>query len=720
MVIDAVQVKTPVILQMDNAECGSVALAIILAYFGRYVPPSEVREICDVSRDGSKAINLIKAARQYGLEAHGMQLNMENIRLLPPPFIIYWQFNHFLVVEGFGKDQVYLNDPATGPRSVTIQEFAQSFTGVALFLRPGAEFQRGGYPEPSILKLLWRQLSGERRRFFYMSVVAIAAVIPMIGLAFFAKVFLDKILLGGQTDWLPGLLRCMLITALLMAGLVWIKRYFLQRLTVKLKLTNVPALVWRLLNLPLKFFQQRATGDLAERVEADYRLSERLPDQTSQWIIGSFMMMIILLMILLLSWPLAIINLIAAVVMGGLFLMNARRRADLSRGLVQTDGKLSAIEMNGVQIIETLKSSVVENQFFNYWAAVHTQKLMHQQRIMSSETWLKVMTILFQGINIVLILGLGTWLIIQNQLSAGGLIAVQILVIAFTRLLMEALEASEYCVKLTGEISRITDINRHAPENILSSTPGEIHLSQPTAQPILELRNIEFGYSKLEPPIFVNISLRINAGERVAIVGPTGGGKSSMAKLICGLYPAWAGEILVQGIPLKQISRAGLARFIGLVDQQIFLFAATIRDNLTLWNSEVADDDVYKALQLAKIDDVVNERGGLDCWVEELGKNFSGGQVQRLEIARALLANPHLLILDEATSALDPLVEEQIYQNLRRQNRSLLIISHRLSTIRDCDQIIVINEGKIVQQGRHDSLIQSSGLYQELVSLEIQ
>ena len=268
--------RTPAILQMDSAECGAVALAIIMAYFGRYVPLSEVREACDVSRDGSKAINIIKAARRYGLDAHGMQLTMDNVQLLPPPFIIYWQFNHFLIVEGFEGEQVYLNDPATGPRTETIEEFSRSFTGVALFMTPDADFRSGGKAEPGIFKLLWQYLAGSRGSFFYIVFVALSLSLPMAGLAFFTKIFLDNILLGGQRDWLPGLLLAMLGSALMMGALTWLKRYYLIRLYMKLKLSGTLKFFWRLLHLPLSFFQQRASGDIAERVEAHSYLANTL------------------------------------------------------------------------------------------------------------------------------------------------------------------------------------------------------------------------------------------------------------------------------------------------------------------------------------------------------------------------------------------------------------------------------------------------------------
>ena len=708
--------KTPVIIQMDNSECGAVVLAIMLAYFRRYVPPSEVREVCGVSRDGSKAINIIKAARKYGLEAHGLQLSLEAIQELPPPFIVYWQFNHFLIVEGFDKDKVYLNDPATGPRTITMKEFAVSFTGVVLFMNPGADFKTGGQPEPGLMQILWQRLAGSRSQFFYIIFITLSLSIPIISTAFFAKIFLDDIWLAGQHEWLPGLLLCMAIAALLMALLTGLRRYYLIRLYFKLKLTGISRFFWRLLHLPLNFFQQRASGDITERIESHSYLADILTNKLASNIADLFSLILSGTVMIVLSPILAMVTILVTVINFLLLFLLSYRKIAASRQLAQVEGQLASIEINGIQIIETLKANTVENQFFNHWAAVHPRKINTEQSIAISAWIVKILPALSQGFNMIVLLGLGGWLIMHEQLTPGGLIAMQILLINFNRPLLELLEMGEHYFKLRGEIARIADVNDQSLETIL----GETTATDFKADYILELRHIEFGYSRLEPPILADISLQVKPGQRVAIVGPTGGGKSSIAKLICGLFSPWSGELLIKGAPLDHITRADLAQWVGLVDQQIFLFAASVRDNLTLWNPKISDEEIYRALKIAHMDELIRARGGLNCRVDEFGKNFSGGQVQRLEIARALIANPQLLVLDEATSALDPLVEQKIYNNLREQGSTLIIIAHRLSAVRDCDQIIVINEGRIVQQGRHEDLIHGSGLYKDLVSLEIQ
>jgi NHLM bacteriocin system ABC transporter peptidase/ATP-binding protein len=710
--------ETPTILQMDNAECGAIALAIILGYFGRYVSSSEVREACGVTRDGSKALNMIKASRRYGLETHGMQLSLDQVQLLPPPFIVYWQFNHFLVVEGFSEDQVYLNDPATGPRRVTREAFSQGFTGVVLFMNPGPDFQTGGEAEPGILTLLWRHLRNTRSHFLSIVGLVTLSAIPVIGLAFFAKIFFDQIWTAHQRDWLPGLLLGMLLSAVLMSVLIGCQRYYLLKLYLKLKLTHTMQFFWRLLQLPLNFFQQRAVGDLAERVESHNRLVHILTDKTLVHIEGFLRLTLFAVMMLLLSIPLGLISLAIAAIAFVLLRLVLRHNEDIGKRFAQTEGNLSAIEMNGIQMIETLKADSAENQFFNHWAAVHAQKTMSEQAMVNHENTVKILSFLLQGLNLVVLFAGGGFLILHQQLTPGGLFALQILLLGFYEALFAHVGIGQYLGKLKGEVARILDIEQQAPEQILATETTDLSLFS-TTEPVLDCRQIRFGYSLLEPPIFEDISLRIGVGERVAIVGPSGGGKSSLAKLICGLYAPWSGDIIMHGAPLAKISRAWLSNFMGLVDQQIFLFAATLRENLTLWNPEISDAAIYRALDVVEMSSLIRDRGGLDCRVEEGGKNFSGGQIQRLEIARVLIADPKLLILDEATAALDPLIEQKIYANLQKHHCTLLIIAHRLSAIRDCDQIIVIDGGKIVQQGRHETLIKDNGLYKDLVSLEI-
>lgn len=717
---DYPRVKTSTILQMDNAECGSAALGIILAFYGRYESASELRSLCDVTRDGSKAINIIKAARQYGLEAHVMQLNMENIKLLPPPFIAYWQFNHFLVVEGFEKNKVHINDPATGPRTISVEEFSKNFTGIVLYLVPGPDFKPQGKPEKPLHYLLWRHLKGAFPHVIYTILVTLTLFFPQLSLAFFSKIFIDNIVIESQQQWIFPFLISMFIALGMMIILHLLKNKFLLSLRLKLKINTLIPFFRHLLDLPIHFFQQRATGDIAERIEAYHRMANLLVDQILNNILNIFLIFYCWVALCFLNFTLALLIILVSLINFMIVWWIANRKVDQGSHYAQAEGKLAGIELNALRVIETIQVNALDNQFFNQWAAAYAQKINNWLSFETQKYFLNFFPFVMQSLSLILLISYGGWLVFNGELTLGSFLAVIILSFNFNYPISEMVNLRANLFKTRGDIARINDVINYGAENVLKSNADQIEVSAKKIVSALEFKNIQFGYSRLEPPIFENLNFSIKTGERVAVVGPTGGGKSSLIKLICGLYAPWTGEVSILGSSLSNISRSILARWVGVVEQQIFLFSASIRENLTLWNASISDSMIYHALHLVGMSEVVTERGGLEAWVEERGKNFSGGQVQRFEIARALLSNPLILVLDEATSALDPVSEQEIYNNLKNQQITLLIIAHRLSAIRDCDQILVIDNGRIVESGNHESLIKESGLYQELVDLEIQ
>lgn len=717
---DYARVSTATILQMDNAECGSASLGIILSYFKCYISPSELRLACDVSRDGSKAINIVKAARQYGLEAHVMQLNLENIRLLPPPYVIYWQFNHFLVVEGFEKNKVYINDPATGPRSVSLEEFSKSFTGIVIYLAPGENFKTEGKPEKPLNSILREHIQGAWGYLFYMIMASLTLFFPQLSLAFFVKIFMDNMIIQAQWQWISPLLIAILFTMVVMVVLRLLKEKYIVLLRLKLKTNTVFPFFRHLLHLPVDFFQQRATGDIAERIEAYQRVTNLLIDQ----IVNNFLNLCLLLFcwgaLFLLDMPIAVVVIALSILNFFVTWIIANRHVDHGAQYAQAEGKLAGVEINALQVIETIQANALDDYFFNYWSANYAQKINKKMCIESQNTVLNFIPILMQSLSLILIIAFAGWQVFDGLISFGSFFAIIILAFNFNAPIRAIISLKANIFKVKGDIGRINDVMNYPVENTLKSNTDLIEISAKENVNALEFKEVRFGYSKLEPPILENISFSMKSGERVALVGPTGGGKSSLIKLICGLYAPWEGEINLLGSNLQNISRSILAKWVGVVEQHIFLFSASIRDNLTLWNPSVSDSSINQALNLVGLSETVVERGGLEAWVEERGKNFSGGQVQRFEIARALLHKPVMLILDEATSALDPVSEEIIYHNLKKENITLFIIAHRISAIRDCDQILVMDNGKIIESGTHDELFKYSGLYKELVDLEIQ
>lgn len=705
---------------MEAAECGAAALSIILAYYGRYESLEKLRVECGVSRDGSKAINMLKVARKYGLTAQGAKVEeLESLQEVPFPYILFWQFNHFVVLDGIKNNKFYINDPATGPRVVDRNEFDKSFTGIILTFEPTPQFKKGGKP-PSLYHQLKDRMEKSKKAVLFVILASLALVIPGIIIPGFTKIFIDDILIAQTHNWLLPLLVGMTITAILRGILTLLQQKYLLRLEVKLMLSASVKFFWHVLRLPITFFHQRYAGDIEERVSANNRVAELLTGDLSSSVVSLISMVFFAIIMLLLSWPLAIIGIIVAILNFSLLYFVSRRMTDASRRYLQESGRLMGVEMNGLQSIETLKAMGNDNDFFQRWAGFHAKMVNSEQRLMKYEQFLLIISQLLTGLLTVIILGLGSWLIIRGQITVGTLVAFQSLMVSFIAPSNTLLGFGKDIQRIRGDLARLDDVIKHPEDSRLADLKEPKGPQQGIAKlnGEIELSNVTFGYSLLDPPFIENFSLSIKPNSRIAIVGKSGSGKSTISKLICGLYEPWEGKIDLDGKQLSEVSPAVIADSLSLVDQDIFLFEGNIRDNLTLWDQSFSEFSIDQAIKDACIDDVIIERGGLGAKVTEGGVNFSGGQCQRFEIARALVNQPTILILDEATASLDPMMEKTIYDNLKKRQLTLLIISHRLSTIRDCDEIIVLEEGKIIQRGVHQQLINEEGLYKQLITWE--
>ncbi len=712
------RIRTPTIIQMEATECGAVSLAIIMSYYKHFPLIEEVRSACGVSRDGSKAINIVKAARDYGMISDGYILELDELEGFSVPCILHWEFNHFLVLEGIHKGKAYLNDPATGPRVVSMDEVDRCFTGLAITFEPGPNFVKKGKPEASILTMLWERLRKSELDFCYIVLVTMLLAIPSIAIPGFTKIFIDNILIRDQHNWIIPLLGGMLFTAVLTSVLTWLQQHYMLRFKMKLQLHGSSQFFWHLLHLPMRFFQQRSSGDLIERVETNDSVASLISSEITTGVIGALTMVLYALAILVLSWQLGVISIFITVINFFILIYVQRYCIDLGRRAAQTQGTLTGVEMNAMQIIETLKASMMENHFFDRWSGYHAKLINNEQRIEYLSIILEVMPGFLNGLNMVILLCLGSWYIMSGTLTVGTLVALQGLLVLFNAPLDDLIELANKIQGIKGEVVRLNDVLKSPAEHIMGTENAADSIEIAPSEPVLHMDSITFGYSNLEAPIFMNFSLSIKPGERIAVIGALGSGKSSLSRLICGLYKPWSGNLLICGKPLSAYKRSALANFIAMVDQEVFLFEGTVRDNLSLWDSTVSDQAMLAALKDACIDDIINERGGLNCYIAEAGRNFSGGQRQRLEIARALVKNPQFIILDEATSALDPILEKRIYSNLYHRNCAILVIAHRLSAIRDCDHIYVFDEGEIIENGTHDELVAQGKVYQRLVSME--
>ncbi len=715
------RVRTPTILQMEAVECGAAALGIVLAHFGRWVPLEELRIACGVSRDGSKASNVVRAARQFGLEAKGFKKEPQSLRTTRPPMILHWNFNHFVVLEGFGKKgKVHLNDPATGPRVVTGEELDQAFTGVVLTFRPAPEFARRGQP-PRLIPALRSRLTGARTALLFVLLAGLALVIPGLVVPVFSKVFLDSVLLESRREWLPPLLWGMGVTALMLGFLTWLQQTYLLRLETRMAVGASSRFLWHVLRLPTEFFSQRYAGDISSRVAINDRVAQLLSRDLATNALGT--LMIVFFAVVLFQYDAVLTGVGIAVVSLNVAVLRwvSRRRVDGHRRLVQDQGKLLGTAIGGLQTIETLKATGGEADLFTRWAGYQAKVVNGRQDLERYTQILDAVPALLSAVNTALILGIGGLRVMNGLMSLGGLIAYQLLMAAFIAPVNRLVSLGGKLQMIEGNMNRLDDVLRYRTDPGATSGSGGLPSE---AAPVklegrLELRGLSFGYSRLDPPLIERLDLDLKPGSRVALVGGSGSGKSTIARLITGLYQPWEGEILFDGRSRSEIRPEVMTNSLATVDQSVFLFEGSVRENLTLWDSTIPLHEMVAAAKDACIHEEIAARpGGYDSAVEEGGANWSGGQRQRLEIARALVSRPTVLVLDEATSALDPTTESRIDESLRRRGCTCLIVAHRLSTIRDANEIIVLEHGKVVQRGTHNELKGIDGPYARLISAE--
>jgi NHLM bacteriocin system ABC transporter peptidase/ATP-binding protein len=709
--------RVPTVLQMEAVECGAASLAMILAHHGRFIPLEELRIACGVSRDGSKASNMLRAARAWGLDAKGFKQEPQALRVLPLPMVIHWNFNHFLVLEGFGpKGRVYLNDPAFGPRVVTEEELDQSFTGVALVFERGPDFQPGGEGR-SVIGALRKRLTSSRAAVAFAVLTGLALVIPGLVIPTFSRVFVDDVLVKGMTDWTRPLLYAMGAAALLLGVLTWLQQFYLLRFETKLALATSTRFFWHVLHLPVQFLSQRFPGEIASRVAINDRVAQMLSGELATTVLS--VVVVGFYAMLMFQYDLSLAGVV--ILIAGLNILAlrhvSRRRVHLNQRMLQDRGKAVGTAMGGLMNIETLKATGSESDFFARWAGYYAKMTNARQELGLETHRLSAVPPLLMAVSAAVVMGLGGLRVMEGQMSMGMLVGFQALMIAFLSPVNRLVTLGTTLQEVQGDMDRLDDVQRAEARYTVVEQEEEQDAAKLSGH--LELRRVSFGYSRLEPALIQDFSLVLRPGSRVALVGGSGSGKSTVARLVSGLYDPWAGEILFDGVPRTEIPRSTLVNSVAVVDQDIFLFEGSIRDNVTMWDDTAPEADVARAARDAAIlDDISARPGGFGSRVEEGGRNFSGGQRQRLEIARALVNNPSVVVLDEATSALDPTTEHWIDDQLRRRGCTCLIVAHRLSTIRDCDEIVVMEKGKIVQRGTHDELKSQPGLYSTLIATE--
>ncbi len=710
--------RTPTVLQMEAVECGAASLAILLGYYGRILPLEALRVACDVSRDGTKASNILQAARSYGLKGKGFRKTAESVKDMKFPVIIHWNFNHFLVLEGFHKGRAYLSDPAQGRYSVSSVEFDEAFTGVVLAFETGPDFRKSR-EKPGLLTSLVPRLANSRGALTFVLLASLGLVIPGLVVPSFTRVFIDQFLVKNMADWVPPLLLVMFLIMALNAALTWLQQRYLLRLETKMALSTSSHFLWHILHLPVEFFTQRFGGEIGSRVRINDRVAQLLSGDLATTLLSVVTIVFYLGLMFFYDGLLTLISLgMALLNVAGLLAVN-RQRKEASVRLLQERSKLMGTTMNGLKMIETLKSSGGESDYYTRWSGYFAKMINAEQILGFSSRTMGVLPSLLMALNTAAILSIGSLRIMEGHLTIGTLIAFQYLMANFILPVNRLVQVGTLLQTAEADMNRLDDVLRYRRDPGLEANEVVSVNGTPKLVGALELKEVTFGYSRLSPPLIERFNLKLAPGSRVALVGGSGSGKSTIARLVCDLYRPSDGEILFDGQPRARLARSVLNNSLALVDQDILLFEDTIRANLSLWNTTIPDAHLIRAAKDACIhDDIAARKGGYDGMVREGGRNFSGGQRQRLEIARALAQNPSILVLDEATSALDATTEKQVMDSLRRRGCTCMIVAHRLSTIRDCDEIIVMQAGQVVQRGTHEALVREGGHYMTLISSE--
>lgn len=714
--------KTPTVLQMEALECGAASLSMILAYYHKYVSLEELRVECGVSRDGTKASNLIKAAQKYGLEGKGFKMEVDALRQLKGPAILFWNFNHFVVFEKFKHKSVIINDPATGRRVVDSDEFDEAFTGVVLTFEPTESFKPGG-EKPGIWSRLKKRLGGLASIFTFLGFLSFLFLIPGFIYPTFSRFFVDDILVKNSLDHLKPLIFAMVVSCLITTILQAIQNSVLMRFQVRLSLSSASKFIDHIFKMPLQFFVQRLPGELCSRISSCDSVAELVSGQLIGILINLFSSIFFFILMLMYDIPLTLISLSLTILVVLIFRITSEPIKNKSLKLQMESGKLSGITMSGIDMIESLKASGAENDFFMQWSGQQAKVILENQRLAKINTSNSVIPRTISQLQNILILSIGALRVMDGQLTIGMLMAFQILLANFTGPVNSFLGLGADLLSASADMQRIDDVMEYPlPKKFKEDYEEKSEVEVARYSPVnklegyISIKNAVFGYSPLEQPLINGLNIEFTPGKRVALVGATGSGKSTIGKLLSATCTLWEGELLFDGKPLREIDRRVFASSVAVVNQNISLFEGSVKDNITMWDKTIPEEVYIQAAKDACIHDVITSRpSGYYSRVAEGGKNFSGGQRQRLEIARALALNPRIIIMDEATSALDAITEQTVDQNIRRRGCTSIIIAHRLSTIRDCDEIIVLDHGNIVQRGTHDQLLEQGGMYSDLV-----
>ena len=710
-------VRVPVVMQMEALECGAASLTMVLAYYGKWLPLEQVRADCGVSRDGSNAGNIMKAARRYGLTAKAFRSSVNAIRKSGAfPCIIHWNFNHFVVLCGFRGNYAWLNDPARGNVKVTMEEFVKAFTGICITFAPSETFQPSGKRKSTLSFAKKRLIGAGSAVAFVMLTSAIGYVFTIVNPAF-SRFLVDRLLTGENKEQLMPFIALVAAVSVLQVFVAAVQAVYSLKINGKMAVMGSSTFLWKVMKMPMEFFSQRLAGDIQTRHKANATIAATLVNTLTPLAISIAMILFYLIVMLSYSPLLTLVGVLSIAINIFMSRLISEKRVNITRVQARDTGKLAAATVSGIQMVETIKASGAENGYFQRWADYQASVNAQTTRFTVLNQYLGIIPAFVTTLANALVLVLGIWLCMRGEFTLGMVTAFQSFLMSFMTPAMTMIRAGQTIQEMRTQMERVEDVMEYPEDARFSDAPETEDTNYDKLSGTVELKNVTFGYSRLAPPLIEDFSLSIKPGGRVALVGGSGCGKSTIAKLVSGLYQPWSGEILFDGKPISEINRAVFTCSVSVVDQDIILFEDTIANNIKMWDSSIEDYEMIMAARDAQIhDDIMARPGGYQEKLSDGGRNLSGGQRQRLEIARVLAQDPHVIIMDEATSALDARTEFEVTKAVNRRGATCIIIAHRLSTIRDCDEIIVLDHGKVVERGTHEELYAKGGYYTELIS----
>ncbi len=713
------KVKVPVVMQMEALECGAASLTMILAYYGKWIPLEQVRADCGVSRDGSNAKNILKAARSYGLAAKGYRYEPEGLRENGKfPCIIHWNFNHFVVLDGFKGSKAYLNDPAKGSYSVPMEIFDKSFTGICLMFEPAESFEPGGAPK-SILTFAKKRLKEAKTAMMFVALTTLITALFGIITPAFSRIFMDRLLTGENPEWFLPFIFALGGISVIQLIVEWIKAVYSLKINGQLSAVGSTAYMWKVLRMPMEFFSQRMAGDIQQRQRMNASVAQSLAETFAPLALNTVMLVFYFVVMLRYSLILTLVGVASIVINLVVSRIISNKRINITRVQLRDAGKLAGATVTGIEMVETIKASGAENGFFEKWAGYQASVNTQQVRFERLNQYLGMIPELVSSLANIAVLILGVYFTINGKFTVGMIMAFQGFLGSFTAPAQTLISAGQTLQEMRTQMERVEDVMEY-PTDVNCSKDGILEDAEYSKlSGSVELKNVTFGYSRLAKPLIRDFNLTLKTGSRVAFVGTSGCGKSTLSKLISGLYQPWEGEILFDGKPIEKIDRSVFTGSLAVVDQDIILFEDTIANNIKMWDGSIEDFEIIMAARDAQLhEDIMQRDGGYSYKITEGGKDFSGGQRQRMEIARVLAQDPTIIILDEATSALDAKTEFEVVKSIKDRGITCIVVAHRLSTIRDCDEIIVLDNGEVVERGTHDELYARGGVYTQLVTNE--